>query len=78
MGIPVTERMIFPSPRFLAGRVMLKKYVVGLEASVSGGLRPRKKAKTMFVLKLTGDDEDAYDETDLDKTSFASVRCVRE
>ena len=37
-----------------------------------------KKAKTMFVLKLTGDDEDAYDETDLDKTSFASVRCVRE
>ena len=52
--------------------------MVGLEASVSGGLRPRKKAKTMFVLKLTGDDEDAYDETDLDKTSFASVRCVRE
>lgn len=37
-----------------------------------------KKAKTMYVLKLTGDDEDAYDETDLDKTSFASVRCVRE
>lgn len=37
-----------------------------------------KKAKTMYVLKLTGDDEDAYDETDLDNTSFASVRCVRE